>query len=76
VKNLVNPKNQLKNHSGSTTKDAKKNLVTGQFAKVECPSASSVPNHARRHSSFCKFSDFDIWFENGSGKEETREEEL
>jgi hypothetical protein len=46
VKNLVNPKNQLKNHSGSTTKDAKKNLVTDQFAKVECPSAFSVPNRA------------------------------
>jgi hypothetical protein len=76
VKNLVNQKNQLMNHSGTTTKDVQeKNLVTGQFAKVECP-FFSVPNRAKDILLFAKFSDFVIWFENRSSKEETREEEL
>jgi hypothetical protein len=60
------------NHSGTTTKD----FVTGQVTKVECPSVSSVPNHAKDILLFVQFSDFVIWFENRSGQEETREEEL
>jgi hypothetical protein len=39
------------------------------------PSVSSVPNHAKDILLFVKFSDFVIWFENRSGKEETREED-
>jgi hypothetical protein len=68
VKNLVNPKNQLKNHSGSTTKDAKKNLV----CKSRVPLRLLCTKSRRRNSSFSEMK----WFENGSGKEETREEEL
>jgi hypothetical protein len=64
------------NHSGTTTKDVKKKSCHRQFAKVECPSVSFVPNHAKDILLFAKFSDFVIWFENRSSKEETREEDL
>jgi hypothetical protein len=61
------------NHSGTTTKDVKKKSCHRSVRKSR---VSSVPNHAKDILLFAKFSDFVIWFENRSSKEETREEEL